>query len=105
LIHQFSHEQAYILFGDKVFWDVFEEAFAGLMRLRPVNSPIFLNANMFTAFLANGWVDGLQAYFPGVLVLVGDLRSAMELHEYFAQIWFSYSAMPERFNWQQRVRA
>eukprot|EP00047_Mylnosiga_fluctuans_P014893 m.41922 g.41922 ORF g.41922 m.41922 type:complete len:515 (-) comp5693_c0_seq1:254-1798(-) len=96
--------KAYILFGDGQYWNMFEASYATLQRsLRSQNHPAFLNVNMFTGHVANAWVDSLQAYFPAVQVLAGDVAGAAQLHAYFQQIWTAYGALPERFNWQQQV--
>ncbi len=36
-------------------------------------------------------------------VLAGDVSGAVELHNYYHQIWNAFGAMPERFNWNLQV--
>ncbi|WPH01271.1 glycoside hydrolase family 47 protein [Acrodontium crateriforme] len=44
------------------------------------------------------WVDNLSAYYPGLLVLSGELEEAIESHLLYAALWTRYSALPERWH-------
>ena len=50
--------------------------------------------------LANHWIDSLQAAFPGVQALYGDLDEAICHHATYFAIWKKYGCLPERFNWK-----
>jgi len=41
--------------------------------------------------------NSLQAFWPGVQVLYGDLIDAIQTYNQFYSIWYKYSALPERF--------
>lgn len=55
---------------------------------------------MFSGRLMNTWMDSLQAFFPGLQVLIGDVEDAICLHAFYYAIWKRYGALPERYNWQ-----
>ena len=46
----------------------------------------------------NRWVDSLQAFLPGMLVLHGALSEAIHVHAVHMTLWERFSALPERFN-------
>jgi mannosidase alpha-like ER degradation enhancer 1 len=55
---------------------------------------------MFSGQLMNTWIDSLQAFFPGLQVLIGEVEDAICLHAFYYAIWKRYGALPERYNWQ-----
>jgi hypothetical protein len=44
------------------------------------------------------WIDNLSAYYPGLLVLAGEVEEAIESHLLYTALWSRYGALPER--WQ-----
>ena len=65
--------------------------------------PMFVNVNMHTGQLATTWIDSLQASFPAVQVLRGDIDEAICLHALYYSIWRKFGVLPERFNWQIKM--
>jgi mannosidase alpha-like ER degradation enhancer 1 len=65
--------------------------------------PMFVNVNMHTGQLATTWIDALQASFPAVQVLRGDIDEAICLHALYYSIWRKFGVLPERFNWQIKM--
>jgi mannosidase alpha-like ER degradation enhancer 1 len=47
---------------------------------------------------APSYVDSLSAFFPGVMVLAGDIESAIRGHLVFWNIWRKYDAIPESWD-------
>ncbi|KAM6344219.1 ER degradation-enhancing alpha-mannosidase-like protein 1 isoform 9-T10 [Alca torda] len=102
--------KSYILFGEKEDLDMFNDAYRNiqnhLRRGREAcnegegDPPLYVNVNMFTGQLMNTWIDSLQAFFPGLQVLIGDVEDAICLHAFYYAIWKRYGALPERYNWQ-----
>lgn len=43
-------------------------------------------------------MDSLSAFFPGVMVLAGDLQSAIKAHLVFWNVWQKFSALPEAWD-------
>ncbi|XP_008155548.2 ER degradation-enhancing alpha-mannosidase-like protein 1 [Eptesicus fuscus] len=102
--------KAYILFGEKEDLDMFNAAYHSiqsyLRRGREAcnegegDPPLYVNVDMFSGRLMNTWMDSLQAFFPGLQVLIGDVEDAICLHAFYYAIWKRYGALPERYNWQ-----
>ena len=59
-----------------------------------------VNVDMRNGETANHWIDSLQAAFPGVQVLHGDLDEAVCHHALYYALWLRYGALPERYNWK-----
>ena len=51
----------------------------------------------------NNWIDSLQASFPSVQVLDGDLDNAICFHALYFAIWKKFGLLPERFNWNLKM--
>ncbi|NXU18982.1 EDEM1 protein, partial [Pardalotus punctatus] len=102
--------KSYILFGEKEDLEMFNAAYRNiqnhLRRGREAcnegegDPPLYVNVNMYTGQLMNTWIDSLQAFFPGLQVLIGDVEDAICLHAFYYAIWKRYGALPERYNWQ-----
>ncbi|ELK15172.1 ER degradation-enhancing alpha-mannosidase-like protein 1 [Pteropus alecto] len=102
--------KSYILFGEEEDLEMFNAAYQSiqnhLRRGREAcnegegDPPLYVNVNMFSGQLMNTWIDSLQAFFPGLQVLMGDVEDAICLHAFYYAIWKRYGALPERYNWQ-----
>uniref|UniRef100_A0A673TN74 alpha-1,2-Mannosidase n=1 Tax=Suricata suricatta TaxID=37032 RepID=A0A673TN74_SURSU len=102
--------KSYILFGEKEDLEMFNAAYRSiqnyLRRGREAcnegegDPPLYVNVNMLSGQLMNTWIDSLQAFFPGLQVLIGDVEDAICLHAFYYAIWKRYGALPERYNWQ-----
>ncbi|KAL4075930.1 glycoside hydrolase family 47 protein [Scleroderma citrinum] len=86
----------YILSGEVEFLDVWNEAYANVMRyVRSPDGYWFRNVNMRTGDLAYSTVDSLSAFWPGLQVLAGDVQNAIKSHLTYWNIWRRHSGMPE----------
>ncbi|KAJ2389914.1 hypothetical protein GGI23_005730, partial [Coemansia sp. RSA 2559] len=52
--------------------------------------------------VATNWVDSLSAFFPGLMVLAGDIEGAESAYLLYYHLWRRFRAMPERFNLNSR---
>ncbi|XP_078483513.1 ER degradation-enhancing alpha-mannosidase-like protein 1 [Ciona intestinalis] len=105
--------KAYILFGEKRDLDVFDEALQSIKEhlrrgRKHCNSgsgdpPIYVNVDLSNGMMINTWVDSLQAFLPGLLVLNGDIEEAICCHALYYAIWKRYEALPERYNWRLKA--
>ncbi|CAG0912538.1 unnamed protein product [Notodromas monacha] len=103
--------KSYILFGEREDWLMFNASYTDLKRyLRRGRShcnngfgdhPIYVNVDMSNGLTSTPWIDSLQAAFPGIQVLAGDVEEAICAHALYYTIWKLYGALPERFNWQK----
>uniref|UniRef100_A0A8C6P1S8 alpha-1,2-Mannosidase n=1 Tax=Nothobranchius furzeri TaxID=105023 RepID=A0A8C6P1S8_NOTFU len=102
--------KSYILFGEKEDYRMFKAAYESIQNhLRrgrescnegEGDPPLYVNVNMFSGEIMNTWIDSLQAFFPGLQVLNGDIDDAICLHAFYYAIWKRFGALPERYNWQ-----
>ncbi|XP_077430057.1 ER degradation-enhancing alpha-mannosidase-like protein 1 [Vanacampus margaritifer] len=105
--------KSYILFGEKEDYAMFQAAYASIQNhLRrgrescnegEGDPPIYVNVNMMSGEIMNTWIDSLQAFFPGLQVLNGDVENAICLHAFYYAIWKRFGALPERYNWQRQA--
>jgi mannosidase alpha-like ER degradation enhancer 1 len=58
---------------------------------------------MQTGQLMNYWIDSLQASYPGVQVLHGDIDEAICFHAIYYSIWKKFGVLPERYNWNLKL--
>lgn len=103
--------KAYILFGEKQDYLMFNETYSTIKRYmrkgRPHcnhgygEHPLYVNVNMIDGTTLTLWIDSLQAAFAGVQVLTGDIEEAICAHALYYSIWRRFGALPERFNWQR----
>lgn len=68
----------------------------------PEGHPLFVNVHMHSGHTFNTWLDSLQAAFPGVLVLAGQVEEAICSHAFYYALWRRFSALPERFDWRNK---
>lgn len=102
--------KAFILFGSNEDYLRFKDSAENLdkhLRHTKIDQdgnkyglPFYTNVDMRDGSILNTWIDSLQASFPGVKVLAGDLRDAIVLHGFYYALWQKYEGLPERFNWQ-----
>ncbi|XP_061687339.1 ER degradation-enhancing alpha-mannosidase-like protein 1 [Syngnathoides biaculeatus] len=105
--------KSYILFGEKEDYVMFQAAYESIQNhLRrgrescnegEGDPPLYVNVNMMSGEIMNTWIDSLQAFFPGLQVLNGDVENAICLHAFYYAIWKRFGALPERYNWQRQA--
>ena len=102
--------KSYIMFGDNEDKQMFEESYSSIKQFmrrgRPECNrgsglhPLYVNVEMESGDTATNWVDSLQASFPGVQVLYGDVDEAICHHALYYSMWRKYGCLPERYNWK-----
>lgn len=60
--------------------------------------PYYGQVDFFTGAARYSWIDNLSAYYPGLLVLAGEVEEAIESHLLFTALWTRYGALPERWH-------
>lgn len=89
--------KAYLLFGDEEYLFIFQEAYAAAMHYL-FNDPWYVEVNMDSAALVWPLFNSLQAFWPGLQVLAGDIDPAIRTHSAFFSVWKKYGFTPEGFN-------
>uniref|UniRef100_A0AC34QZL4 Alpha-1,2-Mannosidase n=1 Tax=Panagrolaimus sp. JU765 TaxID=591449 RepID=A0AC34QZL4_9BILA len=89
--------KAYILLGEEDYLYRFNKHYDAIMRY--VNKgPLFIDVHMHKPNVASRpYMDSLLAFWPGLQVLKGDLKSAIEIHEMLYQVVQKYKFLPEAF--------
>ncbi|KAI1891634.1 hypothetical protein AGOR_G00145800 [Albula goreensis] len=95
--------KAYVLLGDDLFLQRFNTHYASIMKYIS-QPPLLLDVHIHKPLLpARTWMDSLLAFFPGLQVLKGDLRPAIEIHEMLYQVTKKHNFLPEAFTSDFRV--
>ncbi|KAJ7558268.1 hypothetical protein O6H91_04G031400 [Diphasiastrum complanatum] len=89
--------KAYIVLGDEEYLYIFNEAYKAVMRLL-FHDPWYLEVNMNSAVVVWPLFNSLQAFWPGLQVLSGDIEPAIRTHMAFFSVWKKFGFTPEGFN-------
>ncbi|XP_047316787.1 alpha-mannosidase I MNS5 [Impatiens glandulifera] len=88
--------KAYILFGSDELWSMFQPAYLAVQKyLR--HGPWYHEADMRTGMATYWQLTSLQAFWPGLQVLAGDVSGANSSHREFFSVWKKYGVLPERY--------
>ncbi|KAG1347674.1 Alpha-mannosidase I MNS4 [Cocos nucifera] len=90
-------KQAYLLFGDEEYLFMFQEAYKAAMHYLH-HDPWYVEVNMNSAATVWPLFNSLQAFWPGLQVLAGDIDPAVRTHAAFFSVWKKYGFTPEGFN-------
>ncbi|CCM05644.1 uncharacterized protein FIBRA_07874 [Fibroporia radiculosa] len=86
----------YIMSGEVEFLDVWQEAYAAVMRyVRAPDGFSYRNVNLYTGDAAYSTFDSLSAFWPGLQILAGDIENAIKSHMTYWNIWRKHSGLPE----------
>lgn len=94
--------KSWLLFGDrdfKVMWDTSIVAIKKYLADETATGLWFGHANMFTGQRTKTWFGALDAFFPGTLVLAGDIETASRLQESCFKMWNRHGIEPEDFDY------
>lgn len=89
--------KAFLLFGDDEYLFIFQEAYGAAMRYL-FTDPWYVEVNMDSAAIVWPLFNSLQAFWPGLQVLAGDVEPAIRTHAAFYSVWKRYGFTPEGFN-------
>lgn len=89
--------KAYILLGDETYLHRFNRHYSSVMRYIS-RGPFLIDVHMHRPNrVAKGFMDALSAFWPGLQVLKGDLRSAIATHAMFNEVIRRHTYLPEAF--------
>ena len=97
--------KAYILLGEKNhdYLSRFEEHYSSIMSYVQ-RGVAMVNVHMHQPYRSSrNHMDALLAFWPGLQVMTGDLKSAIELHEMLYQVVRKHKFIPEAFTTDYRV--
>jgi mannosidase alpha-like ER degradation enhancer 2 len=90
------------LFGDPDFKNMYEESITAVNKYLAdiVNGQLwYCQADMNTGVRTTQYYGALDAYFPAVLALGGDLKRSEQLEESCYKMWNLHGIEPEEFNY------
>ncbi|XP_025015053.1 alpha-mannosidase I MNS5 isoform X2 [Ricinus communis] len=88
--------KAHILFGKEDFWRIFHSAYIAVQKYFR-HGPWYHEADMRTGKATYWQLTSLQAFWPGLQVLVGDIAAANSSHREFFYVWKKFGVLPERY--------
>ncbi|KAH9482917.1 ER degradation-enhancing alpha-mannosidase-like protein 1 [Psilocybe cubensis] len=89
----------YIMSGEIEFLDVWDDAYAALMRFsRTKDGHSYRTVNMHSGDAAYNTIDSLSAFWPGLQVLAGDVQNAIKLHMIYYNLWRQHAGLPEVYD-------
>ena len=92
-----------VLFGEEEWFDRFQDSYESIERhVRRGDFHVQVDMNSGKEKVKYHRVSALQAFWPGLQVLAGDVSSAIESHRRLFDLWSQYSAMPEVFDLQTK---
>jgi mannosidase alpha-like ER degradation enhancer 1 len=91
--------KAYILFGEDEYLTMFRMANDAIKKhILVASDMLFQVVDMNQGYRTAYWVDSLSAFYPGLLVLSGDVQTAQNSVYLFFVLWRKYGGIPERFD-------
>ncbi|XP_033219638.1 ER degradation-enhancing alpha-mannosidase-like protein 3 isoform X2 [Belonocnema kinseyi] len=89
--------KAYILLGDEKYLGRFNRHYEAVMKYVS-QGPMLLDVHMHRPNTnAKNFMDALLAFWPGLQVLKGDIKPAVETHEMLYQVMQRHNFIPEAF--------
>ncbi|KAB1202467.1 putative alpha-mannosidase I MNS5 [Morella rubra] len=88
--------KAHILFGKEELWRMFHSAYLAVQKYFR-HGPWYHEADMRTGKATYWQLTSLQAFWPGLQVLVGDIAAANSSHREFFYVWEKFGVLPERY--------
>ena len=88
--------KAHVVLGDAEYLDIFNDAYVAAMR-HYHDDGWYHEANLHTGAPTHLQATSLQAFWPGMQTLFGDVEAANRTHARFASVWRRFGMFPERF--------
>ncbi|XP_076062740.1 ER degradation enhancer, mannosidase alpha-like 2 isoform X2 [Oratosquilla oratoria] len=89
--------KAYVLLGDESYLERFNKHYQAVMKYVS-QGPMLLDVHMHRPHTtARNFMDALLAFWPGLQVLKGDIKPAIETHEMLFQVIQRHNFLPEAF--------
>ncbi|KAI4336095.1 hypothetical protein L6164_014667 [Bauhinia variegata] len=88
--------KAHILFGKEEFWRMFHSAYIAVQKYFR-HGPWYHEADMRTGRATYWQLTSLQAFWPGLQALIGDIAAANSSHREFFYVWEKFGVLPERY--------
>lgn len=94
--------KAYIMFGESRFLHMFYKTYTAVGE-NLKSGPWYVEADMNSGRPTHLQFNSLQAFWPGLQVMFGDLDQAEETQAAFFGVWKRFGALPERYLLKAKV--
>ncbi|XP_051136813.1 alpha-mannosidase I MNS5 isoform X2 [Andrographis paniculata] len=88
--------KAHLLFGREEMWRMFQLAYIAVQKYFRYGT-WYHDSDMRTGRATYWQLTSLQAFWPGLQVLVGDVTAANSSHREFYHVWQKFGLLPERY--------
>uniref|UniRef100_A0A8D9DVG5 alpha-1,2-Mannosidase n=1 Tax=Cacopsylla melanoneura TaxID=428564 RepID=A0A8D9DVG5_9HEMI len=89
--------KAYVLLGQDKYLSRFDKHYSAVMKYIS-RGPLLLDVHMHKPQMpSRNFMDALLAFWPGLQVLKGDIKPAVEIHEMLYQVMQRHNFIPEAF--------
>ncbi|RHY14613.1 hypothetical protein DYB36_001415 [Aphanomyces astaci] len=88
----------YILSGDSDFLDMFNKSYVSIETHLLHRDGYHREVDMSLGHIYSNRVSALQAFWPGLQVLAGDLSAAVRSHHQLFDLWNEFGALPELYD-------
>lgn len=95
--------KAYVLLGDERYLSRFNRHYNAIMKYIR-QGPMLLDVHMHRPHTkSKNFMDALLAFWPGLQVLSGDLKPAVQTHEMLYQVMQMHTFLPEAFTYDFQI--
>lgn len=95
--------KSYVLLGDSKYLTRFNRHYNAIMKYIS-NGPLMMDVHMHRPHAkSRNFMDALLAFWPGLQVLSGDLKPAVQTHEMLYQVMQMHTFIPEAFTFDFQV--
>lgn len=95
--------KSYVLLGDGRYLDRFNRHYNAVMKYIS-HGPLLMDVHMHRPHAkSRNYMDALLAFWPGLQVLFGDLKPAVQTHEMLYQVMQMHTFLPEAFTFDFQV--
>eukprot|EP01114_Cavostelium_apophysatum_P013152 TRINITY_DN3122_c0_g1_i2.p1 TRINITY_DN3122_c0_g1~~TRINITY_DN3122_c0_g1_i2.p1 ORF type:complete len:632 (-),score=103.87 TRINITY_DN3122_c0_g1_i2:570-2465(-) len=88
--------KVYVILGKYEYLSIFQDAYRAVTKHLKYG-PWYVDVNMTNGIVMYNQFNSLQAFWPGLQVLIGDIEAARGTHEAFYGIWRRFGVLPERY--------
>lgn len=95
--------KAWLLFGDKdckAAWEIHNRAIMKRLYTETPDGSYFTRVDYGSGKETHSWYGALDAFYPGILVLSGDIATARKIQQGNFHMWTTFNLEPETFDFR-----
>ncbi len=93
--------KTWLLFGDKeckAAWEIHNKAILKRLYTETIHGSYFTRVDFRSGRETNSWYGALDAFYPGILVLSGEIATARKIQQGNFHMWTAFNLEPETFD-------